>query len=143
METKYRKTKLELLWVKMGYRGLSVVDPMGWSGCLLPFWRDDVDLEIQIFSRRHINSIVKGVGAESSWKLTSFYGHPNWLKRHESWVLLRYLQSYSPTPWLVIGDFNEIMTQDEKYGTVMACEGQMKAFCDVLQDCLLSDLGFK
>jgi exonuclease III len=123
METKCRKAKLELLRVKMGYEGLFVVDPVGRSGGLALFWRDDVDLEIQNFSRRHINSIVKGVDGESSWKLTSFYGHPNWSKRHESWALLRYLQSYRPAPWLVIGDFNEIMTQDEKYGSIMAREG--------------------
>ena len=99
-------------------------------------------MEIHNFSRRHINFIVKRADGESSWKLTSFYGHPNWSKRHELWALLRYLQSYRPTPWLVIGDFNEILTQDEKSEIVMAREGQMKAFRDVFQDCSLSDLGF-
>jgi exonuclease III len=62
LETKCQKNKLELLRVKMGYGGLFVVDPVGRSGGLVLFWRDDVNLEIQNFSRRHINSIIKGEG---------------------------------------------------------------------------------
>jgi hypothetical protein len=97
----------------------------------------------KIFQEDTLILLSKEKGGESNWKLTSFYGHPNWSKRHESWALLHYLQSYRPIPWLVIGEFNEIMMQDEKVGTVMAREGQLQAFRDVLQDCSLSDLGFK
>ena len=48
------------------------------------------------------------------WKLTGFYGHPDWNKRKESWDLLQQLQYYSPTAWLCVGDFNEIVEQSEK-----------------------------
>jgi hypothetical protein len=134
METKCKKTKLEYLRVKLGYVGLFVVDAVGHSGGLALFWGDDVQLEIQNFSRRHINSIIKRADCDNFWKLTSFYGHPDWTKRHESWALLCHLQHFQSIPWLVIRDFNEIVSQNEKYGTVMTREFQMVAFREVLQD---------
>ncbi|XP_059454900.1 uncharacterized protein LOC132185097 [Corylus avellana] len=143
METKCKKPKLEFLRVKLGYTGLFVVDPVGCSGGLALLWRTDVHLEIQNFSIRHINSIVKQEGSNNSWKLTSFYGHPDWTKRHESWALLRHLQNFSPELWLVIGDFNEIVSQAKKFGTVLTREGQMAAFREALQDCSLADLGYR
>jgi exonuclease III len=122
IETKCKKTKLEYLRVKLGYVGLFVVDPVGRSGGLALFWRNDVQLEIQNYSRRHINSLIKEGDRDSYWKLTSFYGHPDCTKRNESWALLRHLQQLHPSPWLVIGDFNEIVSQNEKFGAVMTRE---------------------
>jgi hypothetical protein len=55
----------------------------------------------------------------NSWKLTCFYGHPDWTKRHESWALLNHLRSFAPLPWLCVGDFNEITEQSEKMGMVL------------------------
>ncbi|XP_059429221.1 uncharacterized protein LOC132163036 [Corylus avellana] len=142
METKCRKNKMEVVRVKLGFEGMFVVDPIGRSGGLALLWKDISLLEIQNFSRRHINAIVKEEGTGYSWKLTGFYGHPEWQKRHESWALLRHLRSYNPIPWLCVGDFNEITSQSEKYGEVPRKESQMAQFREALEDCHLGDLGF-
>jgi hypothetical protein len=68
-------------------------------------------LEIQNFSRRHINAIVKHSDVDRPWKLTGFYGHSDWTKRHKSWSLLSHLWVFLSTPWLCVGDFNEITDQ--------------------------------
>jgi ABC-type Zn uptake system ZnuABC Zn-binding protein ZnuA len=111
METNCKKNWLESLRVKLGFAGLFEVYPVGRSGRLALFWRDNNLLEIQNFSRRHINAIIKHEGSGTPWKLSCFYGHPDWTKRHESWALLCHLKEYNPHPWLVIGDFNEIVAQ--------------------------------
>jgi exonuclease III len=110
METKCRKEKLEVIRVKLGFAGLFVVDSVGISGGLALFWKDGDELEIQNYSRRHINAIVKQVANANFWKLTFFYGHLDWTKRHESWALLRHLKIFNPEPWLVLGDFNEVLS---------------------------------
>ena len=74
METKYRKQKMEYLRVKMGFDCMFVVDPIGRSGGLALYWNDVDSLEIQNFSRRHINTIVKNETSGCSWKLTGFCG---------------------------------------------------------------------
>lgn len=73
-------------------------------------------------------------GGNCSWKLKAFYGHPDWTKRHESWALLRHPKDYNPDPWLVIGDFNEIVLQEEKVGAVLRREVQMESFREALEE---------
>ena len=81
METKCRRQKMEHIRVKMGFDYMFVVDPIGRSGGLALCWNDAAILEIQNFSRRHITAIVTTRDAGCSWKLTGFYGHPDWSRR--------------------------------------------------------------
>ena len=104
METKRQKTKMEVLRVKIGFEGMFVVDPVERSGGLALFWNDIDLVEIQNFSRRHINAIVRPSVGANGWKFTGFYRHPVWNKRHESWALLSHLNSYLPQAWLCVGD---------------------------------------
>jgi hypothetical protein len=57
METKLRQKKMERLKSKMGFQNFFVVDCVGRSGGLALLWREDLELEIQNYSCRHINAI--------------------------------------------------------------------------------------
>jgi exonuclease III/ribonuclease HI len=142
METKCRKEKLESIRVRMGFIGMFVVEPVGRSGGLVLFWKNVHEVEIQNYTRHHINAMIKANDSSRAWKLTCFYGHPVTAKRHESWALLQHLRQFQPQPWLCIGDFNEILTQDEKTGAILRREGQMDQFRNALGYCQLTDLGF-
>lgn len=39
---------------------------------------------------------------------TSFYGHPEALKRNSNWDLLSMLKPKNDEAWFCVGDFNEI-----------------------------------
>jgi hypothetical protein len=119
-----------------------VVDPVGRSGGLALFWKDNDKLEIYNYSRRHIHAVIKNREGRAFWKLTSFYGHPDCNKREESWVVLRFLSSLQPVPWICVGDFNEIVEQAENEGSLMRRDYQMKSFREALEFCQLGDLGF-
>jgi hypothetical protein len=142
METKCRQHKMEGIRVKLGFEGLFVVDPVGRSGGLALLWSESVGLEIQNFTRRHINAVINLPGRDAPWKLTCFYGHPDSSKRHESWALLKHLHSFIPEAWLCIGDFNEVVEQAEKVGGNLRRESQMDHFRVALEECSLSDLGY-
>ena len=60
-----------------------------------------------------------------------------------SWELLWRLKGMSDRPWLVMGDFNEIMSSAEKQGKLLRCPAQMAEFREALNDCLLLDLGYQ
>jgi exonuclease III len=141
METKLRQQKMEKIRIKIGFRNMFVVDCVGRSGGLALFWKDEVGLEIQNYSRRHINAIVRSQRRSGCWKLTGFYGHPESHRRHEAWALLRHLVVMEPRPWVCIGDFNEITDRSEKKGGNERARGQMEAFRNTLSFCDLSDLG--
>lgn len=76
METKSKQIRMERIRVKCGFSSVFVVDPIGRSSELTVLWKDECDLEIQNFSRRHINAIVKQPNVAFEWKLTGFYGYP-------------------------------------------------------------------
>jgi hypothetical protein len=76
------------------------------------------------------------------WKLTGFYGHLGCNKREESWAILRFLSSLQPAPWLCVGDFNEIVEQVEKEGSLLRRDSQMNHFHEAFEFCQLGDLGF-
>jgi hypothetical protein len=48
----------------------------------------------------------------------------------------------SDLPWLVLGDFNEVLWQEEHLSCTPRPTSQMEAFREVLHDCHLTDLGF-
>ena len=116
METKSRQHKMEVIRVKLGFDGLFVVDPAGWSGGLALLWRDADDLQIQNFTLRHINAKVRITGSDIWWHLTCFYRHPIPGKRHELWALFHHLKKFFLGAWMCVGDFNEIVDQNEKWG---------------------------
>ena len=83
-----------------------------------------------------------GEGSGGPWRTIGFYGHPNTSKRLSSWQLMEALNDQCKMPWLVCGDFNEIIHPDEKSGGKERDAGQMREFREVLSRCGLSDLGF-
>ena len=64
-------------------------------------------------------------------------------RKHESWTLLKHLHSRSTAPWLCCGDFNEILTMEEKQGGLLRPLRPMQEFREALLQCGLVDLGFQ
>jgi hypothetical protein len=95
----------------------------------------DSGVEIQNYSRRLINAKVSSSSTDPPWKLTGFYGHPDLRKRLEAWSLLRYIARMDPSPWLCLGDFNEILCLDEKFGGNGRQRGLMENFQHTLEEC--------
>jgi hypothetical protein len=48
-----------------------------------------------------------------------------------------------PTPRVCLGDFNEILSVDEKFGGSKCQRGLMENFENTLEVCGLSDLGYR
>jgi hypothetical protein len=41
------------------------------------FGKDGCEVEVQNFSRRHINAVIHNRDMDMDWKFTGFYGHPD------------------------------------------------------------------
>lgn len=73
-----------------------------------------------------------------------FYGHPETGRRRLSRRLLSELNpGLNMASWCVLGDFNEILSQDEKEGGRPRAGNLMGDFRQALQDNILFDLGWK
>ncbi|KAL1101097.1 hypothetical protein V6Z11_D05G275300 [Gossypium hirsutum] len=118
------------------------VDSIGPRGGLSLAWRGNVINMLQSFSDRHIDVIVEEGGDNKRWRFTSFYGSPYSWDRGDAWNLLRQLRCNGDYPWLICGDFNEILYGFEKNGGLPREERRMEDFRQVLEECSLNDLGY-
>ncbi len=48
-----------------------------------------------------------------------------------------------PLLWLCNGDFNELLSNNEKFERCVSAKGKTQKFRDALSDCELHDLGFQ
>ncbi|KAK3211754.1 hypothetical protein Dsin_016460 [Dipteronia sinensis] len=133
---------LEYLRVKLGFTGKLVVNSVGRSGGLCLFWSTNVIVDLLSFSPAHIDVSIRHDNI-LKWRFTGFYGHPDTALRSHSWTLLRRLSKMSNLAWLCLGDFNEIQFDSEKVGGLRKNWKQMSNFRKAVEDCGLSDMGFR
>jgi hypothetical protein len=61
----------------------------------------------------------------------------------EAWSLLKFLANLQPEPWVVMGDFNEVLVASKKWGGSAKSKRLMRDFQQALEDCDLADLGYR
>lgn len=92
--------------------------------------------------KHHIHASINNLD-DTPWVFTDFYGHLDTSRREETWNLLQHLQPEVGIPWLVGGDFNEIVQNQDKHGGDLRHGTQMQQFRNVLDCCSLQDFGFE
>ncbi|KAA3481364.1 reverse transcriptase [Gossypium australe] len=85
---------------------------------------------------------INGIDVDPEGSKGGFYGSLYAQDREESWNLLKSLRRNEEQPWIVYGDFNEIMYEFEKKGGLPREERRMEAFRNALEDCRLIDVGY-
>ncbi|XP_042972966.1 uncharacterized protein LOC122304767 [Carya illinoinensis] len=128
---------------KVGYECCFAVSCEGRSGGLAILWQKETKLSIQSFSKNHIDARIYSEEADRQWHFTGVYGHPKTELRQETWSMIKTLKGVDTDPWLVCGDFNEVLCWQEKRGGKGRPERQMKAFRQLIDDCSLIDFGEK
>ncbi|KAL8519995.1 hypothetical protein ACS0TY_010795 [Phlomoides rotata] len=90
------------------------INCVGQSGGIYFFWKDSSTCNVVSYSNNHIDIIINNTGLE--WRIASYYGVPNRNLRSISWNLLRTLASANSFPWICIGDFNDLLSPEDKRG---------------------------
>lgn len=93
------------------------------------------------FSKNHIDYLVKFDEGGPEVRVTGIYG-ADARNRGTSWNLIRSLHEQHSAPWLIGGDFNEILHNPEKRGGSLRSSTQIEDFGGALADCGLMDLGY-
>jgi hypothetical protein len=78
----------------------------------------------------------------ATWRATFVYGEPHRELRHEFLSLLRQVRSVWDGPWIFCGEFNEVMSEDENFGSVVRLETQMAMFRNCPDDYGFMDLRY-
>ncbi|KAA3462681.1 reverse transcriptase [Gossypium australe] len=114
------------------------VEAEGSRGGLCLAWKEDIQVNLRSFSKWHIHVIIKEDDIVGEWRFTGIYGSPYLKDKNTVWNLLRRLAHEDSYPWLVEGDFNEILYSFAKSGGTQRDKKRMDAFREVLDDCQLA-----
>jgi hypothetical protein len=123
------------------YDNVFDVSSTGRSGGLGIFWNNEIKLDLLPYSQYHIHAVVHPPNAEP-WRFTCVYREARVSDRHKMRDMLKFIKSYSPLPWMLIGDFNEVLHREEHMGVNDRSNSQIKAFRDMVNTCELMDLGY-
>ncbi|KAK5840246.1 hypothetical protein PVK06_009135 [Gossypium arboreum] len=118
------------------------VEAEGTRGGLCLAWKGDVKVDVKSFSKWHIDVLIQEDDIQEEWRFTGFYGSSYLKNKNTAWDLLKRLGQEHNHPWLVSGDFNEILYSFEKNGGVQRDQRRMEAFREVLEECQLMDIGY-
>ncbi|KAL5859327.1 hypothetical protein ACOSQ4_000623 [Xanthoceras sorbifolium] len=109
------RTVTDLKNIKLGFSSNYVVNANGFSGGLWLLWNDSrVNLRIIADSNQTISALVEM--DSFFWILTVVYASPVISIRRNIWRYLDIVRSCFYGPWVVMGDFNEIISSEEKKG---------------------------
>ena len=77
-------------------------------------WPSGINVKVIEFSNNII--VVEIVDGICSWTLVGFFDPPSYSRRRSIWVELNTLMVSTQGPWVCFGDFNVLISDDEKTG---------------------------
>ncbi|XP_061348942.1 uncharacterized protein LOC133294302 [Gastrolobium bilobum] len=156
LNNRFKVSVLVLLEVRVGgSRGDRIInqlglsshfrqDHVGFSGGVWLLW-DEKKVKLDVLQTHHqfVHTRVHYLDSLKTDFITFIYGNPRRLERR---ILREELISISllvDIPWLLMGDFNSILSCSEKIGGKEICWSSMSELQQCLFGCNVSDLGFK
>ncbi|XP_057444772.1 uncharacterized protein LOC130737018 [Lotus japonicus] len=143
-EPRVSATKLPMIMKTVGLDDCFVVEAEGFSGGIWIFWSKSWgSVEVLYSHRQLVHLRIKPNNGQPHFLVTFVYGSPNVSLRDFLWRELRQLASHITEPWVVMGDFNTYLHASDKVGGGPPNMLSMSKFRNCIEECSLSDLGFK
>lgn len=118
------------------------VDPMGYAGGIWLLWNDEqINMHVEGHTFQEMNAVAE-VSPTTCALLSFIYGSPIRDRRKVLWNNLMNVAPLVNMPWLVCGDFNDILSSSEKFCSREACKSRISDFKQCIESCGLHDLGF-
>ncbi|KAL4380028.1 hypothetical protein GQ457_02G041970 [Hibiscus cannabinus] len=130
-ETRLRTQNSAFIKSVLGYDSCFFVD--SGPGCtgLAIFWNNKIIVDLLSYSPLHIDVVISY--DSSCFCFTGMHGRSESTLKKHNWALIDRLRDASPLPWVLGGDFNEILSLSEKQGGLRKPHHQMTGF----HECLL------
>ncbi|KAF5472061.1 hypothetical protein F2P56_008808 [Juglans regia] len=134
-ETRLTTREVESCKYKFGFKNCLAISSQGRKGGIALLWDAEVDLSVTSYSMNHVDAVIKDPNLRrGQWFLTAMYGYPKTHLRYQTWNLLRMLCRANDDPWMVMGDFNEVMYSHEKCGGRPRPDSQLYDFREVVEE---------
>ena len=118
-------------------------DTIGYAGGLWELWNSDkVDMSLLSNTKQEIHVVVKVRFSSATWLFSVVYASPRSAKTHVLWNNLMRVAKLHNMPWIIVGDFNEHMLKDDKFGGRALSVNRSLLFKEFLDKCIMIDIGF-
>ena len=101
-----------------------------------------IDVEILSATKQEIHALIRVKSSSLTCLISAIYASPRFAKRCILWNNLITIASRHNLPWLALGDFNDVLSEDEKFGGNGICGKRVRAYQECMNECKLLDLGF-
>ena len=103
---------------------------------------DKVSVEELAKTEQEIHVEVKVHASNLSWIFSAIYASPRKEDRYILWNNLSKVAELHNKPWVMAGDFNEMLIDEDKFGGRGVSVNRSLAFKDCLDGCNMVDMGF-
>ena len=143
METRVGGDREREITDKLPFANAYHTETSGYAGGLWMLWNSDrVNLIPMSSTEQEIHAIVKVPNSHSNWLFTAVYASPRSAERHILWNNLIKVLELHNLPWVMAGDFNEPLTEKDKYGGKTVSVNRSFLFKERLDKCSMIDIGF-
>jgi hypothetical protein len=141
METRVDPEKLRNTFTLLGFDKMHHTHCRGFAGGIVVAWKvDEVQMNVVMTDFQFIHLQISFTGGPA-WHFTSVYASPREELRMEGWQKLQNISRSISDSWMIAGDFNDIVSQDEKKGGAPVSARRCNNFVDNINACKLIDMG--
>ncbi|XP_062103579.1 uncharacterized protein LOC133814663 [Humulus lupulus] len=143
LETKVKNKNMGSIYMNL-FSGWCFTNNNPWidKGRIIIAWNPSAfTLDIKLCTTQLIHCQVQVPNRTGSFLITFVYGYNDAASRESLWNDLQSLAGSISVPWLVVGDFNEILSMHDRIGKKTSMKFSSK-FSDCLSACHLEDLKF-
>ena len=125
------------------FDGFFVTETIGYAGGLCLLWKkEEVEVFVLAATEQEIHATIKVCNSDFTWLISSIYASPRLAERKILWANLSQVALLHNLPWLLLGDFNEILCENDKLGGRQINLNRALEFKSCMDDCNFLDLGF-
>ena len=116
-ETRVGGARAKAITDRLPFDGAAHADIMGYAGGIwLLRVTDVVDITILSSTEQKIHASVKVCQSSLSWIISAVYASPRFRERRLLWQNLCEVAALHSMPWIILGDFNECLSSEDKLG---------------------------
>lgn len=138
METRLGRDKAKKITDRLLFDGAIHTDTIGYEGGLWLLWNSDkVEVELLAKTEQEIHVEVKVLSSNLAWLFSAIYASPKSEERCILWENLTKVAELHNKAWVMAGDFNEPLVEEDKFGGKGVSISGSLLFKDCLDKCNL------